>query len=126
MQRGSARVGVPFWWDEIPARQAGPQGRYLLNRSRSAEFTPRMRAWADNTYLIEVVVPDDADGETDVDALGDLLDAAFTVVDAETQADGSIVYSSRRTAEVDYVEKTPSGPDFVHRGGLYQIRLGVP
>ena len=126
MQRGRARVGIAFWWDEIPASAKGAQGRYLMNRSRSQEFTPRDRAWADNTYLIEIVVPDDRDGEVDIDALGDLLDATFTVVDAETQADGAIVYSSGRTAEIDYVEKTPSGPDFVHRGGLYRIKLGVP
>src|SRR5215212_9199437 len=47
-----------------------PFGRFVLNRDRDVMMTPQIRAWTEDTWLIEVIVQEDLEGAPNDDPTG--------------------------------------------------------
>jgi hypothetical protein len=137
IQEAEAACAGLFFHDTIKHPQAPvPFGVFRLNRDRDVMLSMQVRAWAEDTWIIEVVVPEDWDDAPD-DAPAQQADIWADALDQRLNPNGQPrvnqpanygceIVSCQRTAKVDYIEPRSDEANRIHRGGFYRIRTRGP
>lgn len=92
-----------------------------LNRDVVVSYQNGVRAMVKDAWLAKYIGP--ADGSSDARLMSDAIDEQLTGVRNAPGPYGTTVYSISRTAKVRYTEYVQDGPDLVHRGGIYEVKL---
>ena len=122
-----AASGLEVWHgDDVPDAQEPDYFRYLINRTRDVAFTPRIRAWTEDVWIIEAVTQDPTRARAL--ELSSIIDATFGGRVPRTNVPGphgSLIVSSKRYQQIPVYPVRRRGGNLYHAGGMYQIRTQI-